>query len=333
MNIVRITVYPIIVEVCFVAISLGPIGTISRIMLVLALALIVLGTVRVLWERQSDDNTAQYRSERFIALMSIVLLAAIIVSVNAEGILSPPSDAVDKTLPSPKNQLQSHDAASSVNETLKAIAPKVNEPRQSANRLSNRGRTKIGNAAEALEKFDNTLKSADRLLKDGNQQQAERLLIDAIEWLDKQTPGALSRRSRAVRMLVDLRFSVGRFDEGLDAVDQHIEILEKGESVEPKVVASFHELAGTLLGNNNAFGESILRFEELLAYQRRAKVGPVAIASTHAKLAISHAELNEKGTAKKELEEARRVLDSADVRDIDIYRRLDQIAKEYGLDL
>ena len=94
------------------------------------------------------------------------------------------------------------------------------------------------------------------------------------------------------------------------------------------VIASFHELAGTLLGNKNLFDESLDRFRQVLEIQKKSNADPAVLASTHAKLAISHARLDEKSTAKQELDWARELLSTAPQKDTQGLGRLEQIAKD-----
>jgi tetratricopeptide (TPR) repeat protein len=185
---------------------------------------------------------------------------------------------------------------------------------------------------EALAKTLNALlKRAETAQKASKLDEAEALLAQIVERMDKEIPDNLTTRGQVVGNLAKVRFSAGKTDGAVAVVDDHIAKLKADDRADPLLVAAFHDLLGTFLGNSGELEAAISRFNEELTLKSEAKATPADIATTHAKIAISYARLNQKDEAKNALGKARALLSTDKPEEKEGLEKLDAIAAEYGL--
>jgi tetratricopeptide (TPR) repeat protein len=186
---------------------------------------------------------------------------------------------------------------------------------------------------EALAKeLNELLAQSDKAQKENRFDEAEALLVKVLDRVDSEIPKHLKVRGQVVGTLARVRFSAGKKDDALKVVDDHIEKLETSETKEPLLVAAFHELVGTYLGNSGDLENAIERFNKGLALKVMDKADPRDIASTHAKVAISYARLKKKKEAKEALGKAKELLETHKPDDQESLDKLEAIAVKYELE-
>ncbi len=332
MGVLRIAAYSGTVFVCLLAVGFLDCGKVVHGLIALAGLVLGLGAVVSFYRLSGAVENRQFNSERFAAALSVGLLSAVVIAVNLERLGTPvPSQIADASLSIDEAVPPKVDSASSIpdsEESAKRIAQTDEKPKEPT---APTAPTTPQMPAPLAKKADAMLIEADKLAKAGKQEEAEPLLIQVLEMMDTHAPRDLPQRGQVVSTLARLLFTIGKRGEGIDTIDQHIARLEESGTSDQMTIASFHELAGTLLGNSGAFAESIVRFRQVYDIQTRVEAVPALIASTHAKLAISHAKLDEKEAAKQELDSARELLRTASPVDSAALSRLAQIEKEYDL--
>jgi tetratricopeptide (TPR) repeat protein len=221
---------------------------------------------------------------------------------------SPGPEAGPAGSPPAKGEMMSQDSA--------AASPEAGEPL----------------VPEALaNELNELLKQSDAANKANKLGEAEALLVQVIDRIDREIPDNLTTRGRVVGNLVKVRFSAGKKAEAVAVVDDHISKLKAEEKTDPLAVAAFHDLIGTFLGNSGDLEAAIERFNEALPLKSEANASPSDIASIYAKIAISYARLNKKDKAGAALGKARALLSSQKPEDKESMNKLDAIATEFGL--
>ena len=295
----------------------------------LCASVIGVATVISLYRLSGEVETGQVTSERFIAALGVGVLSLVIVVVNLDRLRAPDDERPGSAMPSVG-------ARSETDIEARGSKGSAQQPGQGRSQNDENGTTE-GTAsgprmpAEFAKQVDRLLVEADKEAKAGNADAAEPLLVQAIEIIDTHAPDDLNERGQIVGALARLRFDVKRSGEGVDAIDQHIAKLLRYSKGDPMAVASFQELAGTLLGKDERYAESLERFRRVYDIQMRGNTSPSTLAETHANLAVSHARLDDKSAAKQELDRARELLRSAPPESVGVLRRLDRIAKEFEL--
>jgi hypothetical protein len=331
-SISRIAFYSGAAILCLSAMSYADNGRLVRWVLAIAGFVIGVGAIRALYRFSDAEDGGQLASERLVVALAVGVISVVLVAVNLERIATPTAPSMNTEgvsvtrispaaveagdLKSPLNKPEKKTEVSDIETAAKPATQTPNGP-QMPPRLA--------------QKVDDMLIEADKAVKAGNPKDAEPLLLQVLDMMDTHAPRDLPQRGQVVGTLARVRFSVEKRGEGIDVIDQHIARLEEIETTDPTIIASFHELAGTLLGNSGAFAESIDRFRQVYDIQTRIRAAPKEMASTHAKLAISHAKLDDKSAAKQELDRARELLRTAKPEDTEAQRRLMEIAKEYDL--
>ncbi len=117
----------------------------------------------------------------------------------------------------------------------------------------------------------------------------------------------------------------------MDVLDGQIAKLLQAPNASPAAAASFHELAGELLGNRGMYAESIERFNMALTLRRDLPTNPRLLAGTQAKIAVSYARMNDKAKAADALKIAEGYLKGLSPPDNESLTKIESIRREYGL--
>ncbi len=207
-----------------------------------------------------------------------------------------------------------------------ADAPRAVSPASDAQRPSDE-------RLEAGKEIDGLLARAAEAQKKKKFDDAEKLYSSALSLIDSTFPDTLDKRGPVAATLARTLFGAGKVQEAVSVIDDHLKRLELNPSQDFNITAQFHDLAGTFLGNSNRFEESIVRFKKSLKLKSQANSDPADIASTYAKIAISHARLNNKEEAGAALKESKKLLEANAAPDDESLKRIESIATKYGLSL
>ncbi len=163
--------------------------------------------------------------------------------------------------------------------------------------------------------------------------EAEELYRNALSLIDSAFPDALDKRGPVAAALARTLFSASNEQNAIEVIDDHLKRVELNAPQDYNTVAQLHDLAGTFLGNANRFEESIQRFEKSLTLKSQANSDPSDVASTYAKIAISHARLNNKEKARIALKKSKELLEANVAPDDESLKRIESIAEKYDMSL
>ncbi len=183
----------------------------------------------------------------------------------------------------------------------------------------------------AIEKINELLARADRALKAGEHSSADGMIASALTEIDALPSPDLQKRRQIAVSLARARLAMGKIDEAIEALDDHLAKLDPTDfSIRGETAAILGDV-GAILGNAGRFEESIPRFQKSLSLKKEIGAAPADIASTLARVAISQARLNQKEAARESLNAAKSLLESDPENHLESLEKLANITKEYGL--
>jgi tetratricopeptide (TPR) repeat protein len=326
--------------------SFQEIGGTSRIVLFLAGLIVTVGSIVALYSAAEPEDSKQIKAERSAAFAVIAALGVSLVAINAEQVLKDEPDNAKKTMGRPMITKLGTARAQGQAMPVKPGAPPRAAP--------GTGPTQPGGSAppgppagpqaapasgemvpdlppEIAGTVNQLLLKSDQAFKAEKLDEAEQLLLQVLSIIDEKAPAHLKQRGQVAGTLSRVRFAAKKVDDAVGTIDDQIARFKKDPKHDPSIVASFHELAGTFLGNAEKYPESIERFNRCLAIRKKLNLEPSLIASTHAKLTISFARMGDKAKAREQLASARQILSEMVPKDEESLRQLDSVAAEYGL--